>query len=693
LKAISDADALNLQKHLVADADMGQLRAAADERYAAFLKGLEAKDRETFERRRNHALAWQSAFEKQDWAALYQLAGQIEEGWMRGTALRLALLPELGREADAPKVLEELRARVASEPVMCGKAVGELILAERPRDALDLAREYQRFNAARILMADLRFRDGFAEVAIKLPLRDPDSWIDNLRPYHAKDARDDIALARRIWDLSFLAHTVKRLGEEEIGVRLLGKAAELAEMEPQRTQLGFIVGQELAFGLADRAWRHIALAVKDKKPDERNAALCWTNREAAGVWWDFLNNTEQLDGRVEEIAKTIVSLLEPKKTKALSASEARSLIVRLRDHAVTLALDEQAAALQVAAETADIQQLVDLSHEIWKELESRKPSGKSALALADYYAAKERWDDAASSYREAWSRDRKLLFTLILQAKSLEKLGRHDEAEQVRLLAQLWPTGNDDERMQIPFRLQGRGQMEQANEQYAVAGRFVQYPRSSIWIVQSLAEQQVASAPGAAAEGWKLVRLLCFGDGIMMHGDETDGQYSGEEETVQRIHHLKATSLIDAKDFDGAIKEALAAEAAQPAGTKMAMELVKFFDEAGANELADRVFEKIWSRRKSVVDDFPNAAEFHEQLAMIGTTCKRKLDECVAHAEAAVRLRPRNVLSHLSLARVHFARGEKQASKKAVAEALALDPVSIDAEKLRRQLEVEPGSR
>jgi hypothetical protein len=255
----------------------------------------------------------------------------------------------------------------------------------------------------------------------------------------------------------------------------------------------------------------------------------------------------------------------------------------------------------------------------------------------------------------------------------------------MRFVAELWPN-DDEERMQIPFRLQFRGQMNEAHEQYAVARRLVRHPFAWVWIFMSQADHQASSMPAEAAESWNLVRMMCFGDGMILTGDEVKGLYAGHEELVQRVHHYRAMGKIAVRDFEAALTEGTVAEAAQPAGILLALELVASFDKAGAKEYGDRVFEKMWARRKQVVDDFPKAAEFHEQLAVIGAACRRKLDASLAHAERAVSLRPKRVSSLLAVARVHVARGEGDAARKRLAEALAIEPSSPDAAGLQREL-------
>jgi hypothetical protein len=575
--------------------------------------------------------------------------------------------------------------------VMCGKAAGELIMAEYPEEALSLNMKCSRMSAMRMLADDLRFHEGFAAVGITLPLRDPESWMDKLWADQAGREDKDIHWAGRVWEAAFVARTAARLGEQEVGIRLMEKASELAESNPDGNSLATIWEHELAMGQVERAWKHFGTTLKDKKVDERNSALSWQHREAAGAWWDFLQAT-QPDAPIEELARTVVSLLDPKKSKAFSIDQVQSYIANLRRHAAELQEDRGVNALQAAAETADIHKLTDLSHEIWKQVDERKPSGASALALADYFAGKERWDEAATWYGRAWSRHRSQLFTLILQARSLEKTGQHEDAGRARLVAELWSTGNDRERLQIPLQLQSRGLISAAHEQYAVAQRLVERPYDWVWIFISQAEHQAASAPAEAAKTWNLVRLLCFGDGMILTGDEVEGLYTGHEEVVQRIHHLKATSRISSRDFDAALAEALVAEAAQPAGTKLALELVSYFDEAGAKEHGDQVFEKLWSRRQRVLDDFPRAAEFHEQLAVMGAACTRKLDQSLVHAQRAVRLRPKQLSSLLALARVHLARGEGGAARKHLAEALAIEPMSPEAAKVQTALDKSPVS-
>lgn len=654
--------------------------------------------------------------ESSDWKGLFAEAARDQHSNLRGTTQRLALLPKLDHDDQAADLLRELRAFVVAKPVLLDEAVGHLLLVPRPTEALELTREVRRHTTFKLLVGELRFREAFAAVGIEVPLRDPETWLDKLWADQPESAKNEWInnISLRAGDAAFVAQIVSRLGETETALRLMRKAGELAATD-QSEALGWglhsIWDEELKLGLEDRAWQHLAAAIQ-KMPKQQHEALSRQRPNLAGVWWDVRRSTRSEESLAES-ARFVVRLTDPATAPGLPADDARAEIEALAQQARELSGDERIRKLRAAAETATLHKLDDLAHSLWLNLESLEPTPRTALAVADGYAAKQDWVEAAKWYAHVWprepvaaktsridsrddeskwdghewNRDHRRLLSLVLRAHALFKNGNDAESDRCRRIAQIWPLSDSEMRLNVAYELDRRGLNDLALEQFTQARAFAneEYELSNIYI--HLAEQQASTAPAEAARLWEKVRLLTMQDGSFLTSDEVDLPYGADQELMQRIQQLNAKELIATGNIEQGLQAALAAEAACPIHLKLTVELVPLFENAGAKEAADKLYQQLWARRQSVLADFPNAAEFHDQLASLGVTCQRELDVSLTHARRAVARRSKHVPYRLTQTRVHLARREFVEARQQLAEAKALAPSQPEVLALQRQLE------
>ena len=87
---------------------------------------------------------------------------------------------------------------------------------------------------------------------------------------------------------------------------------------------------------------------------------------------------------------------------------------------------------------------------------------------------------------------------------------------------------------------------------------------------------------------------------------------------------------------------------------------------------------------KPVVDQFPDRAQHHNNLAWLLSRCARQLDEGLKHANTAVDSEPGNGAFLDTLAEVHFQLGDRS---KAVAISEKAVAILNDDAQVRRQLE------
>lgn len=652
--------------------------------------------------------------ELNDWATMFAEAEHDESSNLRGTTLRLALLPQFGREDQAAGLLNNLRAIVDEKPVLLDQAVWELLLAQRPTDALDLAREVRHHTMFKLRIDDLRFREAFAALGLDLPLRDPEAWFDKLWANPPKSGKDEWIdnISNRARDAALVAQIVWRLGEPEIAQRLMRKAGDLAETDAAHGWgLRSVWRNELKLGLEARAWQHLGQAVWNL-PDHRNQSLSPQRPIVAGVWWET-RRAAHPDESFADSARFVVRLAAPETAPGLSADEARAEIESLAQSAPKLSADKRPRWLRAAAESAALHQLGDMALSLWLNVDSVDPTSRTALAIADGYAAKQAWTEAAQWYERVWNRepadaksfrsngrdeefrwdmydwrrDPLRLLSLILRARALSSAGDETGAERCRRLARIWPLGDAEMRMGVAYELDRRGLHDAALDQFVLARAFAHDENELSNIFIHLAEQRADTDPAEAARLWGAVGLLTMQDGAFLTSDDVDVPYAGEQILVQRIHQLNAKSLIAAGDIEHALQTARMAEAACPIHLKLTVELVPLFEKASAPEAAGKLFEQLWRRRQSVLADFPNAAEFHDQLASLGATCRRELDASLTHARRAIELRPKHAPFLITLTRVHLARRELDQARQRFAEAQALAPSHPELIALKRQLD------
>lgn len=645
-------------------------------------------------------------FERRDWPALFAQAEQDTTSVLRGTTLRLALLPDLERETKSADVLRELGERVKEKPEYLTNATSELILADHPDDALALARDFSRREQFRVLVGGLRFKEAFAALGAPLAPRDPEKICDVLRQElaEAKSPNSRHASSQLAYNISLVARNAAAVGEMDLARQLMLKAGHAAESDqPSGWALNWVWRDELKLGQTEQAWRHLGLAVLNlqqrqprreflkkhalqKEPDWCGPAMCHKHAVAAGVWWEYFSQTEP-DVSLDEQVRRVVVLLEPDAISTEPMVGAEAWIERFRQHARELPEKQRPSVLQAAAEASDVHEYRALSQSLWTDVEQLRPTSDSALALGLLLETEKKWGEAAEWYARGWSRDRGRLFFLVLQVRALRKAGRAAEAERVHLLARLWPLGDAYARLEMAYAPRRRHDARLTHDQYAEARPFVDHQYLANIYMRRAAEL-ADSDPAEAAALWHATRLnVLADDGAILISDNDDSPFTAEREIVQNIHQLRAMSRIAAGQHGTALNMALKAEAAYSAGYARPVEVVLAFDRAGARARADELFEKLWHRRTRVLEDFPDAAAFHEQLGEIGADCGRRLDESLQHAERAVALRPGKSSALVALAKVHHARGDAERAKGRLADALRLDPGSKAALRFQRKLQ------
>ena len=633
-----------------------------------------------------------------------------EPSYLSLTTIRLALSSKVGREDQARSLsLNGLSAVVSERPENLDTVAGHLLLMSHSAGALEVARE-NRLGQFRLLAGQCRFREAFAAVGIGLPLSDPDVWLKKLWVDRAKgEWGSDVSHKSK--EAALVASIVARLGEPEMAQRLLHAASKMAESSKGNAEaLRAIAKEELKQGMEDRAWQHLGQAAQESV-SMRNFSFSRQHPNAAGVWWET-RRAAHPEESLADSARCVVKLVDPATAPGLAVSDAQAEIESLVKRARDLPESDRMRWLRAAAETASLHKLNDLAHSLWMSLGDLQPSDRTALAVADGFAAQQAWPDAAKWYDLVWQRtpaadqqanlvshddfdwyrdgrkrDQRRLLSLILRARVLSSSGDAAGAEHCRRLARIWPLSDSNLRLDVARELNHRGLHEAAMEQFAQARQFADDDDVLLDIFIQLAESQPDTASVEELRLWELAVLLTMRSGATLASDEGDFPFAGSQAVAQRLHQLRVQNLIAAGNIEQALEAAWSAEAASPHRVQRLIALVTLFEKASAKEAADKLFQQLWSRRQSILADFPNAAEFHDQLASLGAACHRELNASLTHARRAVALRPKHAPVLITQARVHLARREFDDARQRLAEARTLAPSHPELGVLQRQLE------
>jgi tetratricopeptide (TPR) repeat protein len=106
----------------------------------------------------------------------------------------------------------------------------------------------------------------------------------------------------------------------------------------------------------------------------------------------------------------------------------------------------------------------------------------------------------------------------------------------------------------------------------------------------------------------------------------------------------------------------------------MVEQLTPFLIAAGQKEAAEKLFADAFTAYEEICREFPQSAKYRNELAWLAARNDRRLDDALAHAQEAVRLRP-DALNHVdTLAEVHFRRGDRDKAKELAKQNLMKEP-------------------
>jgi hypothetical protein len=639
-----------------------QRRAAEVLAYLYRARGDLAAARKTAEKARNRELIEGLLYEAADWKALAAKPAIVNaETPLEQAAFRAAYQRLAGKDKDMEASLAEVRKLAEGDrdvETACFVAAKAFFLNDRPAEGLEWVTRSTR-NTARfeILVAQLKYAEAFAVV-------------EATRTAGARDLQAVELLSAR---------TLHLLGEKEKAQAIFNRYAGQIKEGFDEEVVQSLLETEYRLGLKDQAFEHCARALALHTPDATMqvqirpllAQVFPEQVDAAIVWWTVLRRKHTAEKHTQ-ILQRLRQLLDGK----TPAKELEGLLAESEKGAEGLDTAMLATAQVAAARAAGREDLAE------RCLEKAKLP-EALLQLGDLQAGRNRWAQAAASYRRAWEANREQPLPLLLAGMALRRSGKEEEGKRLVELAHTLPLGNVELRYALIQELGKRGH-EEALLREADLMRLVAAPESYHFGAAmrrlGVAALQKKDYDGAA-RGYTQSMLRCltrYTNFVQMGG------YIG---VPAMIHRLRAEARLAAGDMEAARQEIALARTLLPGNVDLAIDLLPQLEKRGQSKDAEQLFRETLAVYEKICKDYPKCAWTHNSAAWLSACCRRNLDGALAHAKRALELAPETPSYMDTLAEVHFQRGEKEQAIRLQKRVVELDPKKPYYRKQLRRLE------
>jgi len=335
----------------------------------------------------------------------------------------------------------------------------------------------------------------------------------------------------------------------------------------------------------------------------------------------------------------------------------------------------------VLAELARSNQRGDLALKLYRHLADAANSASIQQAIGELLAGKGDHAAAAEAYRKASDAAPERPILLYLTGQSLAKAGKEAEGRKLMERAGLMCLGSEQRRYDFARALDHRGLADAAEGQRVIlmkVGEFDSWATNGAGRVAGYDRAVRGGKWGEAADYVERSRLACLKQSSGLVG------LSGYLSLASRANIARARARLAAKDVDGAMIVARRAMAAAPGHVDITIGLVAPLAKAGAEKQAAELFDEGWKALDAELKQYPKAARLHNNLAWLAARCRRRLDDALAHARLAVKLKP-DYPGHIdTLAEVQFQRGKTAEAIRHMKRCIELDPKQ---EYFRDQLE------
>ena len=271
---------------------------------------------------------------------------------------------------------------------------------------------------------------------------------------------------------------------------------------------------------------------------------------------------------------------------------------------------------------------------------------------------------------------------LYLKAVALQSAGKVDVGEKLKQKASLMAAGDIIKRHYLAHYMWLHNDQEMARKQDRLILRLAN-PREGAHaeaLRRRYADLKLHGTPGEAATALEFYMLSKL-------------QPMNQKHVISRkaalgyaidLGILKAKTSLKQGNLNEAVAKIAQLQQLNSSDSSMLEDIYQLLVNAGSAEKADKLFATTYATCKGVVDQFPDRAQHHNNLAWLLSRCAKQLDEGLKHANKAVELEPENGAFLDTLAETHFQLGNRSKAVAISEKAVAL--LNGDAQ-VKRQLE------
>ena len=189
-----------------------------------------------------------------------------------------------------------------------------------------------------------------------------------------------------------------------------------------------------------------------------------------------------------------------------------------------------------------------------------------------------------------------------------------------------------------------------------------------------------------AADHWEVLALS------VLKASSSFVEVEGYLQLPHLVHKSRARALLQLGKQEAAIEELWAGHAAFPGSVQFAEDLIPQLDEAGLNDVADKLFEETYRANDRLCQDYPDNASARNNLAWLAARSRRRLDDALRHAQRAVELEPASAAYIDTLAEAHFQLGDRLQALDLMRRCLKLEPANDHFQKQFKRFSAEQES-
>jgi len=470
------------------------------------------------------------------------------------------------------------------------------------------------------------------------------------------------------------------LGLKDQAARLLGQLAK--SLQPGQVdveQYTSLIEAELELGLDDLAFEQAAAIFKDEiETQNRNVLLGKLFPKFSSqipVWCDFLqakHGASDLPGNLQRLR----ALFLPRPQRAQLAALAPE-VLQLTQRFPT---EERTRWFEALGSTLEAVEELDLARRCFTQSATVTGKSEAWFRLGQFHWDHKDYGPAADAYAQVSAAEETYPTAMYLQGAALLKQNREAEGRKQIQLAELIVLADDAARHRLATNLAERGLNADAQRQRELllrSGGFSSWELN--YALMNLGnEANEKKAHLRAADYYERYMLCVLG---------TSSAFTRTRAYLvlpHAVHESRARGHLANNDITNCLKEARLAMSYLPADTDLPIALVPELEKRKWTAEAHELFEGVFQVYVNTCKAYPDAATHHNNAAWLAARCRRRLDEALLHAEAAVRLQPSAAAYLDTLAEVHFQQGRRDRAQDFIRQAIALE---ADNDFYRRQLQ------